>query len=200
MSRMRRVLIVAGIVVLAALLAFPLRSAVYEAVIVPISFLLWALGLLYHAVSQVVWWFVIGVFTLYLFIRSLVPEFKPSRKRDDFSSPPKGQVELLSEWITKANSGVYYRWLVANRLGKLAYQILVQRESGRQRSFFEPLTGPDWNASPKLTGYLQAGLQGSFADYPNQSNPFSPPKKTPLDHDVGEAVKFLETKIDNSIR
>lgn len=200
MSRRRRVLIVAGIIALAALLAFPLRNAVYETVIVPVAYLLWALGLLYHAVPQVLWWFIVGLVILYMFVTSLFTNVSLSRKREEFSTPPKGQVEQLAEWLHKSERGVYNRWLVANRLGKLAYHILVQRDSGRQRSFFDPLEGPDWNASSKLTGYLQAGLQGSFADYPAPNNPFVPRAKTPLDHEVSDAVEFLESKLDNSIR
>lgn len=197
---LRRALIVIGILALAALLAFPLRASVYEVVIVPVSYLLWVLGLFYHAVPQVLWWFVMAAVILYMFSRSILPEIRFARRREQFFIPSKGQVEQLSEWIHKSEKGVYNRWLVANRLGRLAYQILVQRDSGRPRSFFMPLDGPDWNASPNLTGYLQAGLQGSFADYPHQNHPFNPPVKTPLDHDIREAVEFLETKVDNSIR
>jgi len=197
---MRRALILVGILALAALLAFPLRASVYGVVIVPISYLLWALGLFYHALPQIIWWVVIAILILYMFARSILPDIKFPRRREQYSMPARGQVEQLSDWMHKSEKGVYNRWLVANRLGRLAYQILVQRDSGRPRSFFAPLDGPDWNASPNLTGYLQAGLQGSFADYPNQNNPFNPPVKTPLDHDVRDAVEFLETKIDSSIR
>ena len=200
MSPMRRALIVTGILTLAILLAFPLRSTVYEVIVIPISYLWWAFGLFYRSLPQVVWWLVLAVLILYFFVRSLLPEFRFSRKRQEYSFPPRGQVEQLKDWMQKAETGIYNRWLVANRLGRLAYQILVQRDSGRNRSFFTPLDGPDWNASPPLTGYLQAGLQGSFADYPGQTNPFIPHEKTPLDHDIREVVEFLETKIDSSIR
>jgi hypothetical protein len=196
---MRRAVILAGILVLAVLLAFPLRLAVYEAVVVPIAYILWALGLFYHALPQFVWWLLVAVFILYLFGRSVFSNIRLSRRQTQVIPPPRGQVEFLAESIRKSEKGIYNKWLVANRLGRLAYQILVQRDSGRTRTLFEPLDGPDWNASPDLTRYLHAGLQGSFADYPNQSNPFTPPEKTPLDQDVRDVVEFLETKIDNSI-
>lgn len=197
---MRRILIVVAILGLSALLAFPLRETVYEVIVIPLAYLLWALGLFYRSLPQVIWWFVIAAFILYLFLRSLFSEIRIPRRREKYSTPVRGPVEQLSEWMYKAENGVYNRWLVANRLGRLAYQILVQRDSGRIRSIFAPLDGPDWNAPPKLTDYLHAGLHDSFADYPRQSNPFNPPVKTPLDHDVREAVEFLETKIDSSIR
>ncbi len=195
---MRRALVVTAILGLSALLAFPLRKAVYDVVVVPISYLLWALGLFYHALPQIVWWILVAMLILYMFGKSIIPSVRLPRRGERFSFPPKGQVEHLSDWIHKSQKGVYNRWLVANRLGRLAYQILVQRDSGRIRSVFAPLDDPDWNASPELTGYLQAGLQGSFADYPNTNNPFGPQIKTPLDHDVLDAVEFLESKINRS--
>jgi hypothetical protein len=168
--------------------------------VIPIAYLLWALGLFYHSLPQVIWWFLLALLILYMFARSILPEIKIPRKRKQYIYPPKGQVEQLSDWMYKSETGVYNRWLVANRLGRLAYHILVQRDSGRPRSLFAPLDAPDWNASQPLTGYLQAGLQGSFADYPSQNNPFIPHERTPLDHDIGDAVEFLETKIDSTIR
>ena len=196
----RRVLALIGIIALAVLLAFPLRDAVYETVIVPVAYILWALGLIYRALPQYVWWIIVAVLILYMFGKSILPYLKFPVGREQSPTPPKGQVEHLAEWIRKSEKGVYNRWLVANRLGRLAYQILVQRDSGRPRSLFAPLEGPDWNASPELTGYLHAGLQSSFADYPNENNPFGLPVKTPLDYDIRDAVEFLESKTDSTIR
>lgn len=196
----RRALIVTGILVLSALLAFPLRKAVYDVVVIPISFIFWLLGVFYHSLPQFLWWIVVVVLIVYIFSKSVFQEVEFPKRRDLPVMQPRGNVEQLAGWITKSEKGVYNRWLVANRLGKLAFQILVLRESGRQRSVFEPLDGPDWDAPPKLTGYLHSGLQGSFADFPSQGSPFLPHEKMAIDHNVGEAVEFLETKIDSSIR
>jgi hypothetical protein len=197
---MRRALIVTGILALSALLAFPLRTVVYDVVVIPVAFILWLLGLIYHSLPQYLWWIVVILLVLYIFGKGVFQEVEFPKRRDLPPIRPQGNVEQLAGWITKSEKGVYNRWLVANRLGKLAFQILVLRESGKQRSVFEPLDGPDWNASPALTGYLHSGLQGSFADYPSQNNPFLPHVKTAIDHDVSEAVEFLESKIDSSIR
>lgn len=197
---MRRAFVLTGILTLAALLAFPLRTAVYEVVVVPVSYVLWALGLIYHALPQFIWWIIVALLILFMFGKSVFPSLRLPRRLVNNSVPPKGQVEHLAEWIHKSEKGIYNRWLVANRLGRLAYHILMQRDSGRPRALFAPLDGPDWNASPDLTDYLHSGLQGSFADFPAENNPFGPPVKTPLDHDIQDAVEFLESKIDNAIR
>jgi hypothetical protein len=109
-------------------------------------------------------------------------------------------VVVLSIWLGRAKGVNYFKWLIANRLGKLAYQLLLHRESGRPRSVFAPLTGADWKPSKELQTYLEVGLHGSFSDYPNSGKAFGAAPKTPLDFEIREAVLFLESQIENSIR
>jgi len=194
---MRRILALAGILTLAALLAFPLRSAVYDAVIIPLAYVIWGLGLIYHSLSQSVWWVAVALLTLFIFGRSLAPNLQPPKRFVPKPAPPKGDVEHLASWIKKSDQGVYNKWLVANRLGKLAFQILEQRDNGKPRSLFEPLEGPGWLPDGELQNYLQAGLQGSFADFSGERKPFAPPPKTALDHDLEQVVEFLESQVEN---
>jgi len=194
----RRWAALAGAIVIAALLAFPLRQAVHEVIVVPIAYLLWALGLLYRSLSQGIWWVILVVLVLFILVRSLAPQLRPPGKALTRSRPALGPVESLAGWVNKSRSGIYFKWLIANRLGKLAYQILLRRGTGKPRSVFEPLTGPDWHPAAGLQKYLQSGLHGSFADFPNPRKFFAPPAKTPLDVDIDKAVDFLESQIDDS--
>lgn len=193
----RRWVALAGAVLIAVLLAFPLRGAIHETIVVPAAYVLWALGLWYRSLSQAVWWVILVVLVLLIFGRSLAPPLRPPGNVLTRPRPARGQVEDFAGWLNRSKDGTYFKWLVANRLGKLAYQILLQRESGKARSVFEPLTGPDWHPSPDLQTYLQSGLHRSFADFPNPRKFFASPAKTPLDLDVGEAVDFLELQIDD---
>jgi hypothetical protein len=197
MSPLRRWLLMLGIFVIAALLAFPLRDTIYQTVVIPVAFVGWELGLFYHSLSQVFWWWLIVALVLLMLLFSLLPQFDLPRKDDTKSRPKRGQVEDLALWLARAKGGVYFKWLIANRLGKLAYQILLQRESGRPRSVFAPLLGSDWNPSKELQTYLETGLHGSFSDFPAPRNPLAAPPKTPLDYEVGQAVEFLESQVDN---
>jgi hypothetical protein len=106
-------------------------------------------------------------------------------------------VENLAMNLRRAEQGTYFKWVVANRLGKLAYHILLQRESGKPRTVFAPLLGADWEPSKDLQNYLEAGLHGSFADFPAVSRLSRAHQKTPLDVNVVEAVEFLESKVEN---
>jgi len=197
MSPARRWSLMIGVLVIAALLAFPLRDTIYETVVIPIAFIGFQLGLLYRSLSQAIWWWLIVAMVLFMLVFSLLPQFQPNRKKDEKSRPRHGQVEDLAIWLGRARSGTYFKWLVANRLGKLAYQMLLHRESGRPRTVFAPLVGVDWEPSKDLQVYLETGLHGSFSDFPVPRRPLATPPKTPLDHDVRDAVEFLESQLDN---
>lgn len=193
----QRLLIFLAALLIAAILAFPLRDTIYQTVVIPAAFILWNLDLAYRSLSQAIWWWVIIVVVVFMLVFSLIPE---GRIRGREESKPKlqaGQVESLTVWLRKAEKGIYFKWLVANKLGKLAYQILLHRESGRPRSVFAPLVGVDWAPPHELQNYLEIGLHGSFADFPHVNRPFGAAPKTPLDFDITEAVEFLEAQVEN---
>jgi len=195
--RMRRRLILITALIVAGILAFPLRDMIYETVVIPATFIAWNLNLLYRSLSQGIWWWVVVLIVLFMLVFSLVPRATFRSRVEAKPRPHLGQVEALAIWLRKAERGIYFKWLVANRLGKLAYQILLHQESGRPRSVFAPLLGTDWKPTKELQSYLETGLHGSFADFPNVKRPFGAPQQTPLDLDVGDAVEFLESQVEN---
>src|SRR5690349_14387165 len=197
MTRWQRWLIVLGVLVVAAILAFPLRDTIFRTIVIPAAFITWNMNLFYRSFSQETWWWVVIFLVLFLLVFSLLtqPGFRPRTllKR----KPAQGPVEGFAIWLRKAEKGTYFKWLVANRLGKLAYQILLHRESGRPRSVFAPLQGQDWEPTKDLQIYLETGLHGSFADFPNRRSRFSTHQPTPLDLEITEAVEFLESQLEN---
>jgi len=197
-NNLQRNLALIGIVLIALFLAFPLRDAVYEMVIVPAAYLWWVLGLWYHSVHQSIWWIVALLLVLVTLSRSLRPIGRIRERVRLKTRPVVGQVESLTVWLKRTERGIYFKWLIANRLGKIAHEILAQRMGGKPRSFFDPLTGPDWTPDAGVQQYLEIGLKGSFADYPQERNRwFSKPAPTPLDHDVNDVVQYLESQIAN---
>ncbi len=199
MTRTRRLLLVLGLLIVTGLLAWVLRSIIYQVVILPVAFLGFQLNIWYHSFSQGLWWWLIIVIVLFMLVFSLIPPEKIGEQKRTKSKPKRGQVEQLSMEMGRSKSGQYFKWIVANRLGKLAYQILLHRESGRPRSVFAPLLGEGWQPSQELQAYLETGLHGSFADFPNSRNPFETPRQTPLDHDVAGVVEFLESQVENGL-
>jgi hypothetical protein len=191
----RRRLALLGILVIAVLLMFPLRETVYQLVVIPLAYISWLLKLLYLSLSQAVWWILVIAIVALVLGYSLIPEIRSGRKSIVYQKVERGRVEALAVALGKRNRGIYFKWLVANRLGKLAYQFLLQSEHGKPRSVFAPLTTAGWDATPEVQEYLEKGLRGSFAEYPGAGwGNFSPPSKTPLDHNVKEVIEFLEAK------
>src|SRR5215208_5841960 len=193
----RRRLILTGALLIAGILAFPLRETIYETVVIPAAFIAWNLGLLYRSFSQGIWWWIVVGIVLFMIAFSLVPRPQFRHRAEVKVKPKVGQVEGLAISLRKAERGIYFKWLVANRLGKLAYQTLLHRENGRPRSVFAPLIGTDWEPEKELQNYLETGLHRSFADFPGSRKRFAPPPSTPLDLEVAKAVEFLESQIAN---
>ncbi|MGE5250765.1 MAG: hypothetical protein ACM3QS_11230 [Bacteroidota bacterium] len=195
--RNRRLLWLAGgALILALLLAFPFRGFLERRVILPAAYLLWVLWVFYTTMPQLLWWALAVLVIAFLIGTSLspgeryAPRFRPDPK------PPVGPLEELARSLGKSGDGVYFKWLVANRLGKLAHRMLVQREGNRSRSVFAPLVGTDWHPAPRVQSYLETGLHGSFSDYP-ESQRSGPPAASPLNLDVEEAVSFLESQLES---
>jgi hypothetical protein len=183
---------------LALLLAFPLRPTVERTVIVPAAYVLWLAGLLYNSMPQVIWWAAALILVAVIAVGAMIPKPIHVRRKIPALPPPQGQVEDLARWIKKTEAGIYYKWLVAHRLGKLAHQMLTQREAGRPRALFSPLSGPDWQPGTALREYLEIGLHGSFADYPGSAKTRRSARRTPLDLDIAEAIEFLESKAETN--
>ena len=195
--QMQRRLILVGALIIAGILAFPLRDTIYKMIVIPAAFIAWNLNLLYRSYSQAIWWLIVVAIVLFMIVFSLVPRGTSRNRGPEKPKPPQGQVESLAVSLGKAERGTYFKWVIANRLGKLAYQMLLHRESGRPRSVFAPLVGNDWQPPKHLQTYLETGLHGSFADFPVVRPPLGAPQKTPLDLNVAEAVEFLESQIEN---
>jgi hypothetical protein len=178
----------AFIILLAILLAFPLRGFVYSNLIAPFSFIWFYLVYYYHVIPQQFYWFIILLVAAYIALGGLLEN--PFRRKQKFlvKRQVKGPVESLASWINDSRRGVYSRWRVARSLGLMASSILEMRggKSGRIKS----LKGKDWNPPPDVQNYLEAGLNGSFADYPLSA------KKTPFDVDLENVVAYLESQLE----
>ena len=129
---------------------------------------------------------------------SLLPQFRLKKQIPLKTKPVEGRVEVLSVWMDKTRKGIYFKWLVANRLGKIAHLILANRDTSKQRLLVEPLVGTDWNPREPLQAYLEAGLHSSFADYPRRNKWFSSSiSPTPFDLDVKDVIEYLESQVEN---
>jgi hypothetical protein len=191
----RRWLTLGGVALIALILAFPLQDVIRKTVIVPLAYLWWALGVLYQSFPQVVVWILLLVLIAFMLLGSLAGIRKRAPRKEPKVEPALGQVEDLAEELVKMRRGTYYKWHIANRLGRLARDFLIHRGDRADTKDLSPLAGRDWQPSKPVDAYLDTGLRGSFADFPNQPWRFRRPEPTPLDIDVDEVVEFLESQI-----
>jgi hypothetical protein len=182
-------------VILIVFLAIPLRDAVQRLVIVPAAYVIWLFKLVYLYTPQLIWWALAVLLVVKMVLDTFGPGRLPIRRPLPDVPPPQGGVETLARSINKTREGVYFKWLVANRLGRLADRMLALREGRMSRPAFSPLTGAGWEPSAPVQKYLEAGLRGSFSDYPRSSR-FRTPPDTPLDLEVEQAVEFLESQLE----
>lgn len=199
MNRMR-ILIILGVLVLAVVLAFAMQDVIRESVVVPLAYFWWVLGIYYSAFPQMVLWICLVVVVLLMLFGSLERNGGPQGQVEDATKPVKGPVEELAVSLEKAHGGIYLKWQIAHRLGKLARDLLVQRGDRVSNKVIAPLAGRDWHPSRPVEEYLEAGLNGSFADYPTPRWPFGRPQPTPLDLDVNTTVEFLEGQMETNGR
>ncbi|MBI5840338.1 MAG: hypothetical protein HZB19_09570 [Chloroflexi bacterium] len=192
----RALTVILAVVMLSAILAFALRDVIQRTIVLPILYLWWVLGIVYHSIPQFVLWVVLVVLVFFVAAGSVIPDDQFRGAKKDERKRGGGPIESLAVWIGKTRGGIYYKWLVAHRLGKLARELLAQREGrGRSKSFGR-LNGRDWNPPDEVDAYLESGLNGSFSAYPQPRWPWLPARKSPLDLSPQDAVEFLESEME----
>jgi uncharacterized membrane protein len=195
-----QIFVLVGAFVLALVLAIALQDVIRKTVIVPMAYLWWVLGIYYDAFPQMVLWICLVVIVLLMLFGSLGADIEHKGHGEDKTKPLRGPVEDLAISLEKAHKGIYVKWQIAHRLGKLARDLLVQRGDRVSNKAIGPLVGRDWHPAQPVEEYLEVGLNGSFADYPNPPWPFGRPRPTPLDLDVNKVVEFLEAQMETDGR
>jgi hypothetical protein len=177
-----------AIVILSALLGYFLRDVVYQVVIVPLAYLLWVVSFYYSAIPQWVVWTVLLVFLFLSVAWNLIPDERPSNRKVRLIHRPEGEVEALAVWIRKSRRGNYFKWQLANRMGRVARR-LDELAGSRGLPACE---------DPRVEKYLDAGLNYSFVDFPTPRGWFERASQTPLDIDPRTAADYLESLMEKT--
>lgn len=192
----RRRLILLGVFFLvAAGMAYYLQDLVQTALFVPISYVWWGMNVMYRSVAQLVYWAILVVIVSLMAFGSLYGMDRSRNEVKEATNKLQGPLETTARHISRTGKGVYYKWLIANRMGKLARSILSLRE-GQVPPPNSPLTGRDWNPPTEVETYLESGLMRTFADFPRQRR-FSRPPETPFDIDLDQVITYLESQMEN---
>jgi len=193
-----------GILVLIVILALALRDVVAAAIIIPAAFLWWLIRLYYASIPQAIFWGLLILLTVYSAVTTVIPALRFRSIEKTSVKITRGHIEILADWIKKSGRGTYYKWLVANRLGKDAREILAQREGNPISKKFnafpkrhrDNLTGRGWNPPQKIDTYLNIGLNGSFTNILRPRWFWQSPPPTPLDVEIQQVIDYLEDEME----
>jgi len=179
----------AGVVLLAsAVLAYILRDVIYGLIVVPLAYTLWLVDLVYLAVPQLVKWVVLVALLFIGIVWKLIPDLPSSPKPPSPQHATEGRVESLAIGLYRSRTSNYFKWQVANRLGRLARRAIDPRA----------FPGELESGNASIWGYLDAGMNHSFVDFPTPRTRFARRLPTPLDVDPGEIVGYLESRMEQS--
>ncbi len=180
--------VLVGIACLAIVLAYLLHDVIYQLVIVPLAYALWLLRLYYLMIPQWVLWTLLIVVLLLIVLWNGLPEIRPPVRKEPARGRPKGEVETVADWIKNARRGNYFKWQLANRLGRIARRL-------------EEISGPDGrqlSENQDVEKYLDAGMNYSFVDFLGPRSRLRRQSSTPLDADVWQVAEYLESQMENT--
>ena len=194
----RRVVLAVIVFLIVAVLAYAMRESIERNVIQPLIYLWWVLGIYYDSFPQAVLWIILVGVIIMIEIGSFSAEGSTSDGKRDVHKPVQGPTESLAGWFLRAPDGLYFKWLIAQRLGKLSRELISFNARQSPRSDRDALHGPGWDPPDEVAAYLESGLNGSFADYPRPRWPFQRPSLTPLDLDPDTAIDYIESKLEKA--
>jgi hypothetical protein len=181
-------------VVAAAVLAYLLKDAVAAMLFEPVSYVWYALNLFYLSIAQVIFWFGVVVIAALIAFGSLYGKFGSPRLVEEDTKPKHGPVANAARHISRSSEGIYYKWLVANRFGKLARSIVASSVVQETTGNVNP-QDPSCQPPLEIIAYLESGLMKTFTDYPNRAW-LGRPVATPLDVDIEQVIAYLESQME----
>ncbi len=177
----------AALLILVAILLFPLRRVVAGAVIRFASYLVWNVNVLGLVIPQQILWAFLLILILYIAIGS----FYGKRYREESSSektvPVVGAVEAMAGYIEKRHRGIYFKWQIAHLLGKIQEAILQTASRGTSKRVLLP--------SDRVQAFLDAGVNTSYADYAPDGLMLKN-ISTPFDIELEQVVEYLEEQME----
>lgn len=213
---MKRKLLLAGLLILAAMLiAFLLRDVVEVLIIRPLAYLFWVLGVIYHFIPQPVLWLLLVLLMIYNALGRVAASLNLPGSDPRPLPPSLGPVNELASLIQRKDGGIYFKWKIARTLAQIASEMQELRLHFHSRKLdFEGKA-----VTPGVRRYLDAGQNTSFSDYPLSKFTLSipglstllrkmklasflnvtdqPARPTPFDGDISPVIEYLESELEN---
>ncbi len=193
---MKKRLLTAGLILLAAIVIAPaFRNVVREVIVIPLLYMFWIGRFIFEAIPQIGLWG--AFFTICLLILG-VSLLVGNRKRK--STAPvtveayPGRVEGWAHLIDRAAQDDYFKWRLAQQLQKLALSAVAHQKGQSFKQTRQQFRQGDLDMSPELKAYFQASLR-SLGHLPSPKRFYHTKRSasSPLDLDPIHVVRFLES-------
>jgi hypothetical protein len=163
------------------------RRMVVGAIVRVAAYIVWSLNVVGRVIPQQVLWILLLLLLLYIAVGSFYgKKLERNTNRKD-AVPVVGPVETRARWIEGRQHGTFFKWQLANLLGKVHQNI---QEASLYGSSNNGGTIP-----PQVHDYLNAGLTTSYVDYTAPAF-FQKAELTPLDIELEQAVDYLEKQLE----
>jgi hypothetical protein len=170
-----------------AIAIFPFRRLLAGVVVRVVSYVIWSLNLVGSIIPQQVLWLCLLIALLYIAVGSFYGKRLESGAAPKNASPVIGPVETMTRWIEERQRGTYFKWQIANLLGKVHKSIEETDGRGTSNRVPHPL--------PQVQSFLDAGVNTTYADYPYPGL-FQKAEPTPFDIPLEQVVEYLEEQME----
>jgi len=153
----RLALLLIPLLVLAVILTIALTDFVREAIIVPISYVLWFGNLVLNSISQILLWAWLPAIALFIALRSLstANKNKPAQIISEAETryPRRQRVDF---WVIQIHQsyGYFGRTRFAEHLGRLILDILAYQERSTPWQIEHRIENGDLEVPPEIRSYL----------------------------------------------
>lgn len=151
------------------------------------AYFVWSLNVVGSVIPQQLLWILLLILILYIAVGSFYGKQSEGRPTRRNAESVIGAVEARARWIEERQRGTFFKWQLANLLGKVHQNIQesVMYESSRN---VPPMPS-------QVEDYLNAGLNTTYADYTAPAF-FQKAELTPLDINLEQVVNYLEEQLE----
>ncbi len=193
----RRWIIFVGFLLLAAILTPAVQRATHTLFLEPLAYYWWGMKQVIRVVPESLYWlFLIASFGFLGFV-FWARDILLNRPKDEKPIAQRGPVAYLAGNIVQSERSNYFKWVIANRLAKIAL-LIMNEDSENGRKNFPGFLEPAQKTESDIQVYLENGLNNSFMDYRKKGKWFTGNTDTPFDVDVYNVIDYLESQMEQS--
>jgi hypothetical protein len=166
-EKLRRVLpLLAILIALALPLMLVLEDFVRDAIVLPLAYLLWLVGVILDALPQALFLSLIVFLGAYIAARSLSRDRKPEQTEQPRYSRSEGAVALWLERIGRVSEGAYSRERLNYYLGQLLTRTIAHEEHIPPREILHAVDTGELDLPPEIRMYVDGAYRRGYPSGP----------------------------------